>query len=433
MRFSKNTSMTLLIVLVVINLIVIGKVIYDCNYPKEQFNEQNTSNKLEQAALLSTLLATDKDIDVDNTMNFRKGAGIHNPDGLGFIPEGQSDAKGRITMVGNQLNIRGNPNTRVQGSLRVTGNTLHVGDRNALQRRGNTLSVGRGYRNVSIEKPMTVSGNIVGRKVCVGNNNNRCMDDGLLTKLEQLPNMEEIDATMKASKETLEKSLEGKLNIMNTMIHDDGTLNVSGRAHFKGGTSRYNPGGWDTHFRWREDNHNYIRGDTEMRGNLDMQGPIRTPHNISHPDNADGIIYRGDGQLQVAVDDYIRFRNIRSRDTGIQFDTRRGTGDMHHPNGQMKITRQGIMFGGPNDSSKELNSAQISAGRHRANSLNIVGMSSNRSSGTRKIDVWAEGGMDVRGPVTIHRSGDGLILRGNNPRLCINNTCVNESQLKKIL
>jgi cytoskeletal protein CcmA (bactofilin family) len=130
------------------------------------------------------------------------------------------------------------------------------------------------------------------------------------------------------------------------------------------------------------------------------KGSLR-PGNMAHPDNTDGAIYRADGQLQVAVDDLIRFRNIGSKDTGIQFDTRRGAGDMRGPNGQMKITRQGIMFGGPNDSSKQSDSAQISAGRHVANSLNIMGMSSDKSGLTRKVDVWAEGGMTVRGPMRI--------------------------------
>jgi hypothetical protein len=129
-------------------------------------------------------------------------------------------------------------------------------------------------------------------------------------------------------------------------------------------------------------------------------------HNIPHPDDQDGIIYRADGQVQIASDDLIRLRNIRTKDTGIQFDTRRGAGDMRNPNGQMKITRQGIMFGGPNNASKQVDSAQISAGRHVANSLNIVGMSSNKSAGTRRVDVWAENGMHVR-------SNHGLKVHGH--------------------
>jgi hypothetical protein len=146
------------------------------------------------------------------------------------------------------------------------------------------------------------------------------------------------------------------------------------------------------------------------------KGSLRTWGDMAHPDNTDGAIYRADGQLQVAVDDLVRFRNIRTRDTGIQFDTRRGAGDMHGPNGQMKITRQGIMFGGPNDGSKEVNSAQISAGRHVPNSLNIMGMSSNKNASTRKVDVWAEGDMSVHGPMRI--SGG---IKGMKPGKSVHN------------
>ncbi|ULY68587.1 hypothetical protein [Chlorella virus XW01] len=147
-------------------------------------------------------------------------------------------------------------------------------------------------------------------------------------------------------------------------------------------------------------------------GNMNIQGHLNTPivrvgnHNITHPDNVDGAFYRADGQVQIATDDLVRVRHIGSKQTGIQLDARPGTGDMATPNGQMKITRQGIMFGGPNGAGKEVNSAQISAGRHVANSLNIVGMSSNNNAGTRRVDVWSENGMHVR-------SNHGLKVHGH--------------------
>lgn len=152
------------------------------------------------------------------------------------------------------------------------------------------------------------------------------------------------------------------------------------------------PGTKGTNWNWRNqmtiDKNGLVRAATL---NSTFQGA-----NVAHPDNYDGAVYRADGQMQVAVDDLVRFRNTSKKETGIQFDTRQGAGDMAGPNGIMKITRQGIMFGGPNDGTKEVNSAQISAGRHVANSLNIVGMSSDKTSSTRKVDVWAEGGFTLR-------------------------------------
>jgi hypothetical protein len=182
-------------------------------------------------------------------------------------------------------------------------------------------------------------------------------------------------------------------------------------------------GRW-THLDW-VDNKNYIRGDTHHDNSLDVGGTITARNaihieqNIAHPDVGDGTIYRADGQLQIATDDLIRLRHVGSKQTGIQFDTRPGHGDIHVPNGEMKISRGGIMFGGPNNG-KEHNSAQISAGQHIANSLNIVGMSSGKGHQDRRVDMWAEGGFNVYGRVKV-------------PELCIGNTCINESDLKKMI
>jgi hypothetical protein len=67
----------------------------------------------------------------------------------------------------------------------------------------------------------------------------------------------------------------------------------------------------------------------------------------------------------------------------------------------MKITNRAMMFGGPNTTGYEVNSAQISAGMHATNELCIVGMSdSTGSSATRKVRMWAEGGFYLNGPFT---------------------------------
>jgi starvation-inducible outer membrane lipoprotein len=77
--------------------------------------------------------------------------------------------------------------------------------------------------------------------------------------------------------------------------------------------------------------------------------------------------------------------------------TLRGKNPEHYrnPSGHMKMAADGIMFGGDNDSTRQPDSAQISAGRWVQNSLNIVGMSLNKDANTRRIDMWAEGGLNV--------------------------------------
>ena len=61
-------------------------------------------------------------------------------------------------------------------------------------------------------------------------------------------------------------------------------------------------------------------------------------------------------------------------------------------------TAKGLQFGSSN-SGKETNSAQISAGEHQSNSLNFVGMSSNTSPSTRRMDFWVENGAYFRGSI----------------------------------
>jgi hypothetical protein len=75
--------------------------------------------------------------------------------------------------------------------------------------------------------------------------------------------------------------------------------------------------------------------------------------------------------------------------------------DIMKPDGNLKLNKFGIMFGGNNVSGREHNSAQISAGVHESNSLNIVGMSSDGNPNNRKVTTWAEGGFKINGRVQI--------------------------------
>ncbi len=63
----------------------------------------------------------------------------------------------------------------------------------------------------------------------------------------------------------------------------------------------------------------------------------------------------------------------------------------------MHITNGCILFGGKNSDGNFSDSAQISAGKHKENSLNIVGMG--KEVVDRRIDIWAEGGITIRGRI----------------------------------
>ena len=78
-----------------------------------------------------------------------------------------------------------------------------------------------------------------------------------------------------------------------------------------------------------------------------------------------------------------------------------GVQELMYPTSATRITAQGIIFGGANNG-REANSAQISAGKHEADSLCLVGMSAGTNAATRKITMWAEGGLKVYGSATIN-------------------------------
>jgi Chaperone of endosialidase len=71
------------------------------------------------------------------------------------------------------------------------------------------------------------------------------------------------------------------------------------------------------------------------------------------------------------------------------------------PDPSMHITNDCILFGGANAyRGGEPNSCQISAGKHGQDTMCIVGMS-DANGANRKIDMWAEGGMNVYGRMCI--------------------------------
>ena len=67
-------------------------------------------------------------------------------------------------------------------------------------------------------------------------------------------------------------------------------------------------------------------GGLTVPGNIITKGAIKFPEwGITHPDDADGAIYKADGQLQIAVDDLLRFRNIATKKHQIEFNTASGS------------------------------------------------------------------------------------------------------------
>ena len=83
----------------------------------------------------------------------------------------------------------------------------------------------------------------------------------------------------------------GNLKINGDIISDK-TLNV------KGGESIHNPKNYWTHFPWNGDDKNYIRGDTEIRGNVTNIGNTIGNHCIVYgPDNKYKFCFEKDGNV----------------------------------------------------------------------------------------------------------------------------------------
>lgn len=149
-------------------------------------------------------------------------------------------------------------------------------------------------------------------------------------------------------------------------------------------------------------------------GKVSALGGVNFGERTSHL-NQDGSMYRLGGKLYLSIDDDFFIRDIGGVEkVHINSNTGRmgiggknpsapltifNSGKYHTPDGKMHISNGCILFGGNNVAGQEENSAQISAGIHKPNSLNIVGMSHGSSRMNRKVDIWAEGGMTVRGHV----------------------------------
>ena len=58
----------------------------------------------------------------------------------------------------------------------------------------------------------------------------------------------------------------------NPLVMDKKTVSIQGGLNVTGGKSKHNPHNWRTHFNWHTDGNNYIRGDTELRGNIRHYG-----------------------------------------------------------------------------------------------------------------------------------------------------------------
>jgi hypothetical protein len=153
-------------------------------------------------------------------------------------------------------------------------------------------------------------------------------------------------------------------------------------------------------FNWNNDEENYESYDNETVENF----PQATPMNVIYTDTNGNLSNTSDLGLQnltVNSDTKIVGNTtvngvLTSTNAGVEING----ADLGGPNANTRINSQGIIFGGANNG-RESSSAQITAGKHRADTLCIVGMS-NSAMQSRKIEMWAEGGTTHNGSIQLN-------------------------------
>ena len=119
-----------------------------------------------------------------------------------------------------------------------------------------------------------------------------------------------------------------------------------------------------------------------IKGTINTDGDITTKGKIS----ADGVVTANKDLIVNGM-----FSVSSSGDDKIQ-----------NPTNDLRMNNIGIQFGGINNG-REIDSAQITAGLHEKDSLYIVGMSTGKDVNTRKVNMLAEGGFRVNGPLIVNK------------------------------
>ncbi|MDI9311413.1 MAG: hypothetical protein QM535_14470 [Limnohabitans sp.] len=186
-----------------------------------------------------------------------------------------------------------------------------------------------------------------------------------------------------------------------------GTNNPDGQLHLY---DIFNPGG-----------KNLIIGDDTFLTDIDVQNVLGIYGNFDS--TKAGIKLGSNGPTIYGLNNNLGIGNS-TPEAPLTID---GNGKEEGPNGSMQITNDCILFGG-NNAGKETQSAQISAGKHEPNSLNIVGMAADQDANTRKMTFWAEAGLKLYGSMglgknptekldvlgNIRLNDNAIYFRGNN-------------------
>ncbi|MEW7289090.1 C1q-like domain-containing protein [Aquimarina sp. 2304DJ70-9] len=151
----------------------------------------------------------------------------------------------------------------------------------------------------------------------------------------------------------------------------------------------------------------------KKEGRLELPSGIIFGRSDTAHINEDGALYRHAGDAFLSTKDNFFIKNVGAteEEVAFHFNTDQGkigigsknpeaplsitgTGKSSNPDEAMHITSRSILFGGPNAGKSEF-SGKITA--HDTNALRIIGMSSDQDSSSRKVEIFAEGGLTIKG------------------------------------
>ena len=101
---------------------------------------------------------------------------------------------------------------------------------------------------------------------------NNVIPNELINEKEQLKDTNYITMADISSGINTNKIDTQNLNVLDTISGN--SMNITKELNIKGGKSVHNPKNYWTHFPWIGDGKNYIRGDTEIRGNVNNIGDL---------------------------------------------------------------------------------------------------------------------------------------------------------------
>lgn len=252
-----------------------------------------------------TLSNTDKFIFTDTTNNgfVWQGNNFNTTKGLNINANGQINLNNSTNIIGGKSQF--NPNNTFTQFANNDGKNIIAGDTNILgdlNTNGSIIS----NNNLSVNANSTLKGGLM-NGINVGNTHFPYIDNkNYIRGNTQFDSNININGSLdlKGNSNIFGNITSNSLNVagptISTTLQVDGpstlrAINSNDHIYIKGGRSEFNPSNNGSHFPYDGDNRNYIRGDTQIDGNINAAGDISLGRNLKVNGNItyDGQLFNG--------------------------------------------------------------------------------------------------------------------------------------------